>query len=220
MTKKLFFWGSFFLIQIFWVLPVFAKGETLPACQPEECMPAGLDFKTRQATRRLIEFEPFFGEYLGNVLNNSYVGGARLAFRFAEAMSVGVEFNYSNVQFDPNSNFGRSVRTRNEFITDAFFTYAFPILQRSGKTIEECDLFTTVGIGNIHINGKNRVAGLLGGGLKVYFKQKWLALRFDVNTYMYSLPRQTDSKFADDWSFTLGPSFLFLPRTPKTDGPK
>jgi len=179
-------------------------------------MPAGLDFKTRRAQRRLIEFQPFFGEYLGNILNNSFVGGARLGFRITEAITLGAEFNYSRDQFDPNSSFGRSVRTRNEYITDVFFSYAVPLLQRSSrKTVQELDLFATAGIGDLHINGKDRVVGLLGGGMKLFFKPGWIALRVDVNTYLYSLPRLNDSKFADDWTFTAGPSFLFLPRKHK-----
>jgi len=120
-------------------------------------MPEGLDFKTRQAQRRLIEFEPFFGEYLGNIPSNSFVTGGRLAFRFAQAMSIGMEVNYSRLQFDPTSLLGRSVTTRNEIFSDVFFTYAFPVLQRSGKTIQEADLYTTLGLGDMHINGKNRI---------------------------------------------------------------
>ena len=219
----------FLIFHFVWTPAVFSKApESSPAakseshpkndskiCQPSDCIPEGLEFKTRKAQRRLIEFEPFFGEYLGNILSNSWVTGGRLAFRFANSMSAGVEVNYSRVQFDPTGLFGQSVTTRNEILADAFFTYAIPVLQRSGKTVEEADLYTTVGIGNMHINGKNRVMGLIGGGFKIFFKKKWLALRFDVNTYMYSLPRISDSKFADDWTFTLGPSFLFLPKKPK-----
>ncbi len=188
------------------------SGEKTSSCSLEA--PCGLDFKTRQSKRRLLELEPFFGEYLGNHLHNSWVGGLRLGFRITEAITIGTEFNYSQAQYDPNSNFGRSVKTRNEFINDVYFSYAFPLLQRSGKTIQELDLYTSLGIGNLRINDKNRVVGLVGGGLKMFFKP-WLALRFDVNTYMYSLPRATDSKFADDWTFSLGPSFLFLPQKHK-----
>ncbi|MBL7685714.1 MAG: hypothetical protein JNK65_06745 [Deltaproteobacteria bacterium] len=179
----------------------------------QESIPAELDFKTRHATRRLIEFEPFIGEYLGNYLNNSLMGGARLGFRVTEAISLGVEFNYNRIQFDPTSNLGRSINSRNQYITDFYFTYAFPVLQRAGKTVQEMDLFTTVGVGHMRINSKDRIVGVIGGGLKIFFnKPRWLALRFDVNTYMYSIPRLTDSKFADDWTFSIGPSFLFLPK--------
>lgn len=235
MGKKTFtrFGFPFFLILALFCETASARSPRPPESKPStataECpqsapasleknaeIPPGLDFKTRRAQRRLIEFEPFGGEYLGNYLNNSFVVGARLAFRITEAISIGAEFNYSNAQFDPTGSFGRSVTTRKEFITDAFFVYAIPILQRAGKKgIQEADLFTTVGIGDIHINGKDRVVGVLGGGLKLFFKPSWLALRFDINTYMYSLPRLNDSKFADDWSFTLGPSFLFVPKKPK-----
>jgi hypothetical protein len=214
---------SLFLGMIFFSFPFppllakESKTETKPALCASDCIPAGLDFKTRKAQRRLVEFEPFIGEYLGNILNNSFVVGGRLDFRITEAISIGTEFNYSRAEFDPNSNFGRSVTTRNEYITDVFFAYAIPLIQRSGKRIQELDLFTTVGIGDLHINGKDCFVGLLGGGLKVFFKPSWLALRFDVNTYLYSLPRLTDSKFADDWSFTVGPSFLFVPKKHKMD---
>jgi outer membrane beta-barrel protein len=206
-----FFLSLIFLSTSF---PIYAssKKPSNVETKPAQEIPAGLDFKTRHATRRLIEFEPFVGEYLGNILNNSFVVGGRLAFRVTEAISIGADFNYSQAQFDPNSNFGQSVHTRNEFITDALFMYSFPVLQRTGKAVQEADLFATLGAGDLHINGKDRFVGVVGGGLKIFFKQPWLALRFDVTTYLYSLPRLTDSKFADDWSFTVGPSFLFVPK--------
>jgi hypothetical protein len=193
-----------------------AESKGAEICPQSDCIPAGLQFKTRKAQARWIEFEPYFGEYLGNTLHNSYVAGGRFALRVAQAMSVGAEFNYSHIYFDPAGNFGRSVTTRNQYYTDAFFTYAFPVLQRAGKTVEEADLYTTLGIGDMHINGKDRIMGLIGGGFKIYFKQKWLALRFDVNTYMYSIPKSTGSAFVDDWNFTLGPSLLFIPKKPKS----
>ena len=68
----------------------------------------------------------------------------------------------------------------------------------------------------MHINGKNRVMGLIGGGFKIFFKKKWLALRFDVNTYMYSASPHFRFKIRRRLvPFTLGPSFLFLPKKPK-----
>ncbi len=180
-------------------------------------IPPGLDFKTRKATRRLIEFEPFGGEYLGNLTEYSFIVGGRLGFRVTEAITVGAEFNYSRINYDPTSDFGRSVTAHNEYIVDAYMNYAFPILQRAGKTIQEADLFVTLGIGDVHINAKNRLAGLIGGGIKVFFSNpEWLALRFDVNTYLYSIPTLNSSQFGDDWTFSVGPSFLFMPKKPKT----
>ncbi|MBF0493289.1 MAG: hypothetical protein HQM15_11005 [Deltaproteobacteria bacterium] len=176
----------------------------------EKNIPSQLDFNTRDNKIRFLEIEPFVGEYLGNYLNNSYVLGARLGFRLTGAITVGAEFNYSSMQFDDDSQFGKSVTDRKEMITQGYFTYAFPILQRTGKAIQEADLTTTVGAGLIHLNGKNRFEGCVGGGLKIYTSKPWLALRFDVMTYMYSIPRLNDSRFADDWTFSAGPSFLFF----------
>ncbi|MFO1520436.1 MAG: hypothetical protein U1F57_12370 [bacterium] len=231
MGKKTFtrFGFPFFLILALFCETASARSPRPPESKPStataECpqsapasleknaeIPPGLDFKTRRAQRRLIEFEPFGGEYLGNYLNNSFVVGARLAFRITEAISIGAEFNYSNAQF-------RSHRQSADPSPLGKSSSRMPSSMRhpssKAKGHSRSDLFTTVGIGDIHINGKDRVVGVLGGGLKLFFKPSWLALRFDINTYMYSLPRLNDSKFADDWSFTLGPSFLFVPKKPK-----
>lgn len=201
---------NFFLLWAFLGFPFLLLASESQPC--EVAPPPGLDFKTRQATRRLIELEPFGGEYLGNYLHNSYVVGGRLGFRVSEAITLAAEFNYTGVRYDGGSEFGKSSPSSREWIGAFTFNYAFPILQRTGKAIQEADLTTTVGLGNLHIDGKERLVGVVGGGLKLFTALPWLALRFDAMTYLYSLPRANDSKFADDWTFTVGPSFLFVPR--------
>ncbi len=176
----------------------------------DSTIPDGLNFTTRENKIKRLEIEPFVGEYLGNYLNNSYVLGMRVGYRLNGPITLGLEFNYSRMQFDDNSQFGLSVTNRNEYIGQATFTYAFPVLQRVGKGITEADLTTTVGVGAVHLNEKTRFAGSIGGGLKIYTSIPWFAFRFDVMTYMYSLPRLNDSKFADDWIFSAGPTFLLF----------
>lgn len=198
---------------------VFAFSTILQAKEnssSDEEVPAGLDFKTRKNVRRLIEFNPFGGSYVGSYLNSSYVFGGRLAFRVTERFAIGGEFNYSNLRYDLNSNFAQSgVRTRNEYIADIFGMYNIPVLERPFKKIQEVDLFTTIGLGDLNINKKNRIVGVVGGGIRLFTSVPWFALKVDVNTYIYSLPRLNNSKIASDWTSTLGPSFLFVPRQPK-----
>jgi len=202
--KWIFVFFSLFLIGYSSV--VFSE-EQLP-----ETIPAGLDFKTRKAIPRKLELEPYVGEYLGNQLNNSFALGGRIAYRLNHSFSLGLDLLYSRLQYDPLSSFGQSVQSRNQVLSLFTGMFAIPVLQRTGKTISEVDLFTTFGLGDNYINKKHRFTGMLGGGMKIYTKIPWLALRFDVSTYMYSLPRLTDSKFADDWVFSVGPSFLIFPK--------
>lgn len=193
------------------------SSESKPAeSQPADEIPPGLDFKTRKAQRRLLEVNPFGGNYLGNRLENAYIGGMRLNFRVTDRFSVGTEFAYSHIEYDPTSDFGQIVTTRNQFITDVFGTFSMPFLQRRGKIIEEGDFYLTLGLGNMRINGDNRIMGVVGTGTQIFFRKKWLSLKLDTRTYMYSIPRKSGSKYEDDWSFTFGPAFLFLPRPHKT----
>ena len=188
--------------------------EQKEACDHE--VDCGLTFKDRNAGPRWLEVEPFFGEYLGNHLNNSFMTGAQVGVRVTNPLTVGAEFNYARVSYDAGSDFALSgVKTRNQYMAFGFATYSFPLLQRTGKTIQELDLFVTLGLGYMNINTQSEVMGVIGGGLRTYFKP-WLALRFDVNTYMYNMPTYKGGTFADDWTFTAGPAFYFLPKKQNT----
>lgn len=192
------------IVSIFSPTPLYAKEKEKPVSVSSE-----LDFETRKAKFYRFELEPFGGEYLGNYLNNSWLVGARFGYRFNDNISFGAEFSYSRIQYDASSSFGAIAHNRNEYITDAFISLAFPMLQRTGRVISELDVFTTFGVGDLHINGGDNFVGLIGGGMRMYFKPKWIALKIDVNTYMYELPTRSGSSFSDDWTFTVGPSFLF-----------
>ncbi len=219
MGKKIlsFIFLSFVLLSSFSVCAA-KDSESKPSAEskPVVEIPPGLDFKTRVAQRRLLEINPFGGNYLGNRLENSYITGMRLIFRVTDRFSVGSEFAYNRIEYDPSSDFGQIVTTRNQFIADVFGTYSIPILQRRGKLIEEGDIYFTLGLGNMHINGVDRIMGVVGTGSQIYFRRKWLGLRLDTRTYMYSIPRKSGSKYEDDWAFTIGPSFRFLPREHKS----
>lgn len=197
------------------ILPSLQAASETQSSACSEQIPCGLDFKTRFAKSRWLEIEPYIGEYLGNRFNNSWAAGGRFGIRVTDALTVGADLTYSYLQYSPTSAFGVTVKDRNVLITDAYATYSFLLLQRAGKSLQELDLFTTLGIGNIRVNSKNNLNGLVGGGLRMYFKPGWLALRFDVNTYMYVLSTASGKKFNDDWVFTAGPSFFLFPKKTK-----
>lgn len=211
--KYLLFVLSLPLLMLSFPSQGFSQAESQASCSSE--IPCGLNFKKRGARPHWLEIEPFGGEYLGNRLENSWVVGARFGIRLTDAITVGGEFNYSQIEYDRTSAFGATVKTRNLFLTDAYFLYSFPILQRAGKTLQEMDLFTSVGLGNLRVNGTNNLTGLVGGGLRMFFKPGWFGIRVDVNTYMYGLDTPSGTKFTDDWVFTAGPDFFLFPKKMK-----
>ncbi len=209
--KYLLFALAIPLIHSTFISSASAQAESQPSACTQE-VPCGLDFKKRGAQPRWLELQPFGGEYLGNRFNNSWAAGGRFGIRVTGALTVGAEFIYSQMNYDHTSAFGAMVKSRNIFITDAYALYSFPILQRAGKNLQEMDLFTTLGLGNIRVNDTNNLVGLVGGGLRMFFKPQWLGLRIDVNTYMYGLKTASGTKFTDDWIFTAGPDFFFFPK--------
>ncbi len=209
---KLFFLAVSVCFLTFNSSQVFSASESQASSSCTEQMPCGLGFNTRFAKSRWLELQPYVGEYLGNRSNNSWAAGGRFGIRVTDGLTVGAEFTYSYLEYSPTSSFGMTVTDRNVLISNVYASYAFPILQRAGKNLQEMDLFTTLGIGNIRINSQNNLNGLVGGGLRMYFKPGWFAIRFDVNTYMYSLKTASGSKFNDDWIFTAGPDFFLFPK--------
>ena len=197
-----------FLSTLIVVLCLFSA--SLHAEEQSTPVPAGLDFETRHAKVYRFELEPFGGEYLGDDLNNSWIAGVRFGYRFNKNITLGATFGYSHINYDPNSSFGVIAHNKNEYISNGFVSFAVPMLQRTGKKISELDLFTSLGMGNLRINASNNMMGLIGGGIRMYFKPARVALRIDVNTYMYELPTSTGNSFNDDWTFTVGPSFFFF----------
>ncbi len=211
MNKKtvLFFLSLFLLFAIGTTL----KAEEKKSSSSSEEVPAGLDFTRRKNVPRLVEFTPYGGDYLGSYLNNSFVVGGSLAFRVTDRFQIGAEFNWSRIQYDLSSNFAQQgINTRNEYIGDIFMTYNIAAIERPFKKIQEIDFFTTLGIGDLNINSKNRIVGVVGGGIRIFTGVPWFALRFDTKSYIYSFPRFNNSKIAGDSTTTLGFSFLFLPR--------
>jgi hypothetical protein len=75
-----------------------------------------------------------------------------------------------------------------------------------------CDLFATIGGGSIQINDIWKYLIVVGGGIRVYTPIPWLAIRFDINSYMHPTPGPGGSGFNADMVMNLGMSFMIPPR--------
>ena len=92
-------------------------------------------------------------------------------------------------------------------------TINMPAAFLSRNKVVEMDFFNTLGGGIMRINGDNRIAGFVGGGIKIYPKfAHWLAFRTEARAYFSSINNPAGGNFVNDWTVTIGPTFLLPPK--------
>jgi hypothetical protein len=199
-------------------LPVWAgekneNEETVEPTQEQKAIPEILDVDERDAEMYRIEFTPYFGTYLGDTLQNSYMAGAVLDFRLTPKLSLGVDFGWSPISVDRLSDFGSTVTNSNLYSIQGMLTLNMPAAFLSRKDVVETDFFTTFGGGVMRINNSTRGDGFIGGGMKMYSGlARWFAVRVEMRGYFSSLNTPSGSDFTTDWTITAGPTFMLPPR--------
>lgn len=179
----------------------------------EKMVPELFDVHERDAEMFRFELTPYFGSYLGDTLQDSFMAGGLLDFRLTPKLSVGVDFGWSRISVDPLSNFGSTVTNRNLYSIQGVLTYNMPAAFLSRKNVIETDFFTTVGGGIMRINNSTRGDGFIGGGMKIYTSfASWFGARVEVRGYFSTLSTPSGSDFTTDWTITLGPTFMLPPR--------
>lgn len=179
----------------------------------EKPIPEVLDVHERDAEMYLIEITPYYTAFFGDTLNASFFGtGAVLDFRLTPQLSLGADFGWNRIAFDPISNYGSTVTNKNMYVMQGILTINMPAAFLSRKNVIETDFFTTIGGGILRINNSNRGAGFVGGGIKLYTGLGWLGIRIEVRNYFSSLPTPTGNDFTTDMTITVGPTFMIPPR--------
>lgn len=82
---------------------------------------------------------------------------------------------------------------------------------RLGGVLIELDLYLTLGVGAVRLDGEWDALGVIGGGLKAYPGISWLAIRIDLNNYLHRVRKLAGDSVDMDPSFSLGVSFLLPP---------
>lgn len=178
-----------------------------------------MDRRYRLSKRHQSEISLFGGDYLGDEWLNNWDVGARYFFHLNNAIALGAEYMYNPIRADDSSVFGQSLKTGFAQTVTAQLMYSNDAAFRTSvKSILECDLLLTVGVGAMEINRIWEWAAVVGGGLKIYTPVPWFAVRFDVNGYLHPTPKPTGDAFNADLVMNLGFSFLFPQRPP--DEPK
>ena len=188
----------------------------LPGASPakekaEEEIPDALDFDRRKASSRRFELSPYGGDFLGDKLNHSFVIGGNLQFNFTPTLGIAGDFAWSPSNPDRTSAFGATVADDNVYMMDGSFVLTMPSVFRSGKSMIEADIFTTLGAGVVRFDGANRIGGFVGGGIKIRPNISWLAFRAEVRNYFAAVVNPVGSDFEYILNFRLGPTFLLPP---------
>ena len=161
------------------------------------------------------EFGIFGGDFLGDEWYNNWDVGARYYFNFSKTLGIGVEYQYNPIRADSSGDFGRSLTTDDSHTLFGGITVANTAAFTAGKSIIPCDFYLTLGGGSMQINKDWEWLAVVGGGLKVYMPVRWMAVRFDVNTYMHPTPKPGGDAFNADLAINAGVSFLIQPNMRK-----
>jgi hypothetical protein len=123
-------------------------------------------------------------------------------------MAIGAEYSYSDLRADSSGDFGGTLTTHQNHLVFGALAFSNAAAFRAGETID-CDLFFTIGGGAMTINRQWQWTAVVGGGIRVYLPVPWLAIRFDVNSYMHPTPKPGGDAFNADLALNAGVSFIF-----------
>lgn len=155
-----------------------------------------------------IELSPYIGNYLGDQMNNMLSFGGKAYYHFTNIIALGVNYSHTKISDDDPIFTSKGVN-----IYNLDFLLSNPASFWIGKVVH-CDLFLSLGIGAIDINKNTEILGEVGGGIKVYFKPDWIALRIDVTSYIHPTPTSRGTKVNSDLAMTFGASF-YIPMKKK-----
>jgi hypothetical protein len=159
------------------------------------------------------EFFVFGGNYLGDEWRNTWDAGGGYSLYFTHTYGLGFEYVYSPLMYDSDSEFGRSLTTKNTNTVVAFALFNNECSFLAGKTVIECDLYGNVGGGTMQINKEWQPTAAIGGGIRIYTPLRWLAAKVEVMSFLHPTPKPTGDAFNADIAMNLVLSFILEANT-------
>lgn len=148
----------------------------------------------------------------GDAIRASTFGALEYTFHINDSVWVGLSGFSGPIVVDGGS--GLTV-TNGDWIWGGAPLVYFNIPTLLGATKEhpekgsQCQLYTSLGMGYLHVENEGEVYGVFGGGLLWESGTPWLGLRFDVKGLFYMLDNSRGSAFNSDLALSIGPSFMF-----------
>lgn len=190
-------------LAVLWTLPLYAEKDELHKA---------VDRRYRFNKHLQSEFGFRGGAYLGNQTQTSWTVGGFYFLHLNNTFALGAAYNYTPIEVDSASTFGQSLQDKNMHLMNAEMMISNDAAFRAGKSVIECDLYLTLGVGALWINRQYEPLGVVGGGMKIYTGWPWLAARVDINTYIHPTPVPNGTKYDADVATVLGLSFMFPER--------
>jgi len=182
----------------------------------EDALCRELDYRYRFSKKGVGEIDILGGNYIGDYSQNTWAVGGRGYVHINHMFAVGAEYLYAHLRADSSSNFGKNLTNKNQHALSAQLMINNEILFAAGKSQIPMDLYLTVGGGAVRMNSDWAWLAVIGGGVKIYLKPKWMALRIDVNSYIHDTPPAGKNEISGDVSFLFGLAFHFPYRPPQT----
>lgn len=178
---------------------------------PEAEVPELLDFDRRATENYRFKISPYFGDYVGDKLNHTYVTGLGFTVNLTPALGLATNFGYSRAAVDRTSLLGQSFTNKNVWLFDGAFVLTKAGAYQNKKKTVEVDLYSNIGGGILTVNGSNRGTGFIGGGMEIHGKRQWFSFRVEIRNYFLSINNPGGSDFESDFTVMAGPVFRLPP---------
>lgn len=168
-----------------------------------------LEPQNRRLRGNQVAFDVLGGSLTGRAVGQSFIAGGRVTYFPIRQIGIGAAYGYS-------LGIGGldTVRDRSVHIVHGQLELPMISALRVGRSkVVQMDLFGEAGAGAMHIARVWQAMGAIGGGVRLYPRVPWLAIRIDALTYLHDTRRASGAAFDTDIAFTLGLTFLLPNRS-------
>ncbi len=159
-----------------------------------------------------IEISPTVAFFNGDSMRANTLGSLAATARFTPAFWFSVSFSAGSSKADRTN--GMNLRNGKKFfLADGALVWNLPAVlgitkHQDASNGSFADFYTYIGGGNLWVDKKTALYGMIGGGLDIHTGWKALLVRFDLKNTMYGLKNSKGSDFNSDLILSIGPSFL------------
>lgn len=179
--------------------------------------PAELDVlapSSRRLRGHQIAIDLGGGSMNGRGIGQSFVATGRLTYYPIRQLGIAAVYSFSR-------GIGGVSTADGDWVHAVHGQLELPLISalRVGRhKVLPMDLFGEAGAGAIHLAERWQPLGVIGGGVRLYTRVPWLAVRIDALTYLHDTRREVGAPLLDtEVAFTLGLTVL-VPRRSAREG--
>lgn len=168
-----------------------------------------LEPRNRRLRGNQVAFDVLGGSLTGRAVGQSFIAGGRVTYFPIRQLGIGAAYGYSLGIGGIDTVVDRSVH----LVHGQLEVPMISALRAGRRKLVQLDLFGEAGAGAMYIARAWQAMGAIGGGVRLYPRVPWLAIRIDALTYLHDTRRASGSAFDTDIAFTLGLTFLLPNRS-------